>query len=337
MKSIGCDFRRGNHSLWPHHPNHVRNVARRQRIGFSYDAFQRFGRLQAEHSMSGILWLASYPKSGNTWLRAFLANYFQNGSTPISINALPNYAFGDNFLIHYQRQLNKPDEVISDDDTLRLRRSVHCWFATSRTQTVFVKTHSIVGKVGDVPLITPDATAGAVYVVRHPFDIAVSWAYHYRTHLDHAVDALCRTANALPRGNSLLVQYLGSWAEHVHSWTTAPGLTRHVMRYEDMQTRPRTTFAALVSFLQLPPDLERLKRAIRFSCFRELAAQEQRDGFVEARPDGSTRFFREGCLGTGITILSRAQRLRLCEALGEVMHRHGYDEKGAAMEWDHAS
>ena len=286
--------------------------------------------------MSGIIWLASYPKSGNTWLRAFLANHFANSQKPIAINKLPAFALGDNFLIHYERMLGRPCDRISDEEAQRLRPDVHQWFATAQGRTVFVKTHSIVGKVGDRPLITPDATAGAIYVIRHPFDVAVSWSHHYNTDLDHAVDALCRSGNALPRANGLLTQYLGSWAEHVHSWTTAPGLTRHVIRYEDMQTRPQATFAALAAFLGLPPDQERLKRSIRFSCFRELAGQERVSGFIEARPDGATRFFREGCLGTGMTILTDAQRARLSDALGDVMDRHGYSTSGAAGEWEHA-
>ncbi len=286
--------------------------------------------------MSGILWLASYPKSGNTWLRAFLANYFCNGQEALSINDLPNYALGDNFLVHYEYFLGKSKERISEDEALKVRPAVHRWFATAEGRTVFVKTHSIVGKIGDQPLITPEATAGAIYVMRHPFDVAVSWAYHYLTDLDRAVDALCRPGNALPRANGLLSQCLGTWAEHVHSWTTAPGLTRHVMRYEDMQTQPRATFATLVNFLELPPDADRLKRAIRFSCFRELAHQEREEGFVEARPDGSTRFFREGALGAGTTILNDVQKRRLCDALGEVMQRHGYDADGAAGEWENA-
>jgi len=276
--------------------------------------------------MSGIIWLASYPKSGNTWLRAFLANFFRNPARPVPINELPNYAVGDNFLIHYEQLTGKPAEAISDDEATRLRPVIHRWFARARGETVFVKTHSIVGKVGDVPLITPDATAGAIYVIRHPFDVAESWAHHYQTSLDQAVEAICRPNNALPRTDKLLQQCLGSWAEHVHAWTTAPGLTRHVMRYEDMLAQPRATFGALIRFLDVPVERARLKKAIRFASFGELAGQERRGGFVEARPDGKTRFFRAGAIGRGRDVLSPAQRERIVAELGEVMRRFGYDD-----------
>jgi len=285
--------------------------------------------------MSGIIWLASYPKSGNTWLRAFLANHFQNKSRAIPINELPNYAIGDNFLVHYERLLKKSESDISDEEATEARAKVHHWFASAQGHTAFVKTHNIVGKVDDHPLITPEATAGAIYIMRHPFDVAISWSHHYKTSLDKAVDALCRTGNALPRGNGLLT-HLGSWAEHVHSWTTAPGLTRHVLRYEDLQNQPRRSFAALVGFLGLPPDQARLKRSIRFSSFRELANQERKKGFVEARPDGATRFFRDGRVGSGTEGLTPEQQQRLSDALGDVMSRYGYGADGTVEEWQHA-
>ncbi|MEJ2083836.1 MAG: sulfotransferase, partial [Acidobacteriota bacterium] len=38
--------------------------------------------------MTGIVWLASYPKSGNTWLRAFLMNFLDPGKRPVDINQL---------------------------------------------------------------------------------------------------------------------------------------------------------------------------------------------------------------------------------------------------------
>jgi len=114
-------------------------------------------------------------------------------------------------------------------------------------------------------------------------------------------------------------------------------LTRHVLRYEDLQNQSRRTFASLVDFLGLPADQARLKRSIRFSSFRELADQERKKGFVEARPDGSTRFFRDGRVGSGTADLTSAQKHRLGDALGEVMSRYGYGADGAIEEWRHAS
>ena len=130
--------------------------------------------------MPGIIWLASYPKSGNTWLRAFLANYLRNAHQPIPINDLPNHILGDNMVVHYQQYGGLKPEEVTREAVARLRPKVHQWMAISRGQDVFVKTHNIIGTIDSVPLITPAATAGAIYVVRNPFDVAISFAHHYQ-------------------------------------------------------------------------------------------------------------------------------------------------------------
>lgn len=282
------------------------------------------GPVSLRPRLHGILWLASYPKSGNTWMRAFLANLFAGGEHPVPLNELPKWAVGDNFWLHYERLAGKPRAALGEADIRRLRPLVHHWFATGRGETAVVKTHSLLGFVDGAPLITAEVTAGALYIVRNPLDVAVSFAHHYATDLDRAVEALCREGNFLPASDRLLPQYIGSWSQHVRSWTETPGLRRLVVRYEDMVAQPRRTFESVVRFLGLPDDRPRLARAIRFSRFAELAAQERRSGFVEARPDGSTPFFRRGRPGAWREALSPAQVERMIAAHGPVMRRFGY-------------
>ena len=126
----------------------------------------------------------------------------------------------------------------------------------------------------------------------------------------------------------MLPQYVGSWARHVRSWTETPGLCPHVIRYEDVWHDPHRTFAALLRFLNLPVEPGRLDKAIRFCSFTELAAQEQRCGFVEARPDGRSRFFRAGRVGEGREVLNARQQRELFRALGDVMAAFGYTGRG---------
>jgi hypothetical protein len=283
--------------------------------------------------VSGIIWLASYPKSGNTWLRAFLANLFQNPEQPLPINELPNYVLGDNFLLHYEQFTGRPADQLSDEDFERLRPQIHEWFAFSKSDSVFVKTHNVCGAIEGRPLITPSATAGAIYVVRNPLDVAVSYANHYQVSLDRAAELLCDDKHLVPRAPDQLAQYLMSWSSHVKSWTEAKGMRRHVMRYEDMHEHPLKAFGGLARFLGLPKDLPRLKKAVRFSSFRELKAQEESRGFVEARPDGTTRFFRSGKAGTWRESLSPEQVERIIAANREVMERFGYlDETGTPVD-----
>ena len=274
--------------------------------------------------MSGILWLSSYPKSGNTWLRAYLANLFRNPSQPVPINELPNYALGDNFLIHYEQLSGKKAETLTPEEIVALRPRVHEWFARSRGDTVFVKTHNACVRVHGQPLITPSATAGAIYVIRNPFDVAVSFASHYQVTPERAVELLCDENHLLPPITGQLPQILLSWSSHAQSWLNAPGMRRHVMRYEDMRDKSVKTFAGLSKFLGLPEDLERIKRAIKFSSFGELKKQEESGGFVEARPDGKARFFRAGKVGSWRGILSDELIERLIDKHRETLIEFGY-------------
>lgn len=275
--------------------------------------------------MPGIIWLASYPKSGNTWLRAFLANFISGSAEPVPINDLPNFVLGDGFLIHYEQLTGKAADDLSEEELTRLRPRLHEWLAVSRPPNdVFVKTHNALVLADGVPLITPHATAGAIYVVRNPFDVAVSFAHHYQIPYQRAVDALCDKEYVLPPSGGQVTQVLCDWSGHYRSWTSVSGLTRHVMRYEDMKRSPQKAFRGLIKFLGLPQDKARLAKAIRFSSFDQLASQERRTDFVEARPDKATRFFRRGKVGGWREVLSAEQTDQLIETHREVMSELGY-------------
>lgn len=274
--------------------------------------------------MGAIIWLASYPKSGNTWLRAFLANYLSNAQQALPINDLPNHILGDNMVVHYLQYSGLKAEQLDRPTIARLRPAVHKWLAASRAEDVFVKTHNVVAKVDGVPLITPSATAGAIYVVRNPFDVAISFSHHYQVTMDRAVESLIEANYFLPAQGAQIEQYLGSWGRHVTSWTKAPGMTRHLMRYEDMIAQPLKAFGELTRFLGLPQDMDRLKRAIRFSDFKELSRQETTVRFVESRPDGKTKFFRQGQSGGWRQTLTQGQIDKLVEAFRPLLQELGY-------------
>lgn len=273
--------------------------------------------------MSEIVWLASYPKSGNTWLRAFLANYLSDADRPVDINQLPRISVSDNSARPYARLLKKPAEQITPQEVQRLRPKVHRRIAESAPGRIFVKTHNAVAKLGEASTITLSVTAAALYVLRNPFDVTVSFADHYGLTLDQAVKALNDERNATLPTPEVVFQLLSSWSRHVWSWTTVPGLKLHLLRYEDMTTAPEETFRQVVKFLGLELDPARLERAIRFSSFGVLAEQEAREGFIE-RSGKAGRFFREGKVGGFRAQLSEEQIRALVETHRQALRRYGY-------------
>jgi hypothetical protein len=273
--------------------------------------------------MAGIYWLASYPKSGNTWLRVFLANAVGKAEQPYDINALREFGGSDSRASYYERAAARPIEALSDPELHRLRPAVHRFLANRRPGHAFVKTHNAIAVIDGIPTITPELTAGAVYVVRNPLDVAVSFAHHFAIGLDAAVEQLCLPGSRVGTADRAVFSQLGTWSRHVESWTEAPGLSPHVVRYEDLLARPVPSFRAVADYLRLELGREALKRAVRFSSFKELAMQEARAGFVE-RGAASARFFREGSAGQWRRHLGAPQVDRIAAVNGEVMRRYGY-------------
>jgi hypothetical protein len=274
----------------------------------------------------GIIWLASYPKSGNTWSRFFLANYLANPDSPMPINDIPNlsYITHDSPIDHFERFAGKKLEEMAEEEVAEVRGKVHKWLALSRGRDIFVKTHNMVGISHGFPLIAPEATAGAIYIVRNPLDVSVSFSHHFGMTIERAVQALCTPEFFIPTAENQITQHFGSWTQHVNSWTRAPGMVRHVMRYEDMWHHPRETFAELVAFLGLPAEPDRLAKAIEFSSFDELKGQEKKSKFKEARGNDDAAFFRGGKIGGWREVLSEAQVAQLIDAHRDAMRRFGY-------------
>ena len=297
--------------------------------------------------MPGVLWLASYPKSGNTWVRAFIANYLVDASSPVPINELPEFVRGDGPKHYYEDVLGFPIEgTLSVKETQELRLILHEKFAHESQNTTIVKTHNAIAYLEDIPTINPEATEGAVYIMRNPLDVALSYAHHYGMTYDQAIEKLAWEQNSLGGTERQVLQFLGSWSE-------APGLKLHVMRYEDVLVDPTASFAGLIKFLDLPEEPERVEKAVWFSSFDALAGQEESEGFVEAVPakehaafqgkdvekipetakyqgECRIRFFRAGKLGSWRDQLTSDQVSRIISDHREVMEAPGYlDEQGA--------
>ena len=277
--------------------------------------------------MGGIIWLASYPKSGNTWLRAFLHNLLRNPDRPMHVNELDRFCYGDSRTNWYEQAAGRPDGELDRAGIARLRPKVHETFARSFPDSVFVKTHNMVGTAEGVPLVTMEVTAGAIYVVRNPLDVVLSAADHFGLSLDDAITMMADPGAGTLTDATNVFEVYGSWSMHVASWTAGGEGGPLVVRYEDMLEKPQGTFGGIARFLGLKPPRPRLDKAIRFSSFNVLKEQEQRDGFQE-RSVHSGGFFRVGRSGQWRKVLSEQQVGRMVEAHREQMQRFGYVPKG---------
>lgn len=286
--------------------------------------------------MSGrLFWLASYPKSGNTWFRAFLRNLDHGSDSPASINDL-----GATSLAASRAWM---DEALGFDtgnlhpaEIERLRPAIYRFASHLSRSYAYRKIHDACHRVeGGRWIVDAEATAGALYLIRNPLDVAISYAHHADHSIDEAIAAMADPGHCLARndGQGLkpqVEQRLLTWSGHVLSWVDNPDIPIHLLRYEDMQTIGAQAFAAAARFLRLDAGAGAIERAIAFSSFDTLKAQEEREPFRE-RAQRSAGFFRKGAIGDWQTILSGAQIDRILDAHGLVMQRFGYcDAAGVA-------
>src|SRR5215471_13125543 len=190
--------------------------------------------------MGKILWLASYPRSGNTWLRAFLHNLLRDPPDPYGINRLQDFTLIDSQARWYRPLDPRPCNELSKEEVAALRPLVHAAMTRAFPDTVFVKTHNALVEDRGTPMISLAHTAGAIYVVRDPLDVAVSYSFHFGVPLADAVAALNRPGNqSVGNQPNFVYERHGSWSEHVGSWTALSGPALHVVRYEDMVHQPQ--------------------------------------------------------------------------------------------------
>lgn len=243
-----------------------------------------------------LMWLASYPKSGNTWMRAFLANYIFNLEQPVPVNQLSRVGIGDAITLAHRRVAGGNFDPTDARQTVAVRVKMLETVNANGADLNLIKTHNQNAAAFGVELIPRRLTRGAIYILRDPRDMALSYASHHGFSIEETVERLRRPDNATAGNDYNVHQFLGNWSDHVRSWIRARGFPVLAVRYEDMLADPKESFAKVVEFVGLTPDATRLDKAIAFSSFDQLRAQEAKSGFVE-NSDKQERFFRSGKAG----------------------------------------
>lgn len=284
-----------------------------------------------------FVWLASWAKSGNTWVRCLLANFMSESHEPVSINDILQKLPGN----HANRRKDFDDftGVLSshctDDEIDSLRPAAYRFMAAATVAEAkdgvpfsFHKTHdACMDTPSGEPLYPADVTAGALYLIRNPLDVAVSFAFHCgHEDMSEAVARLQDPATSLEGGtNPQLRSRMGNWSAHVESWSRAP-FPVLVLRYEDLLADTQGRLLQIVRFLGLDGDdaESRIRYAVERAAFARLQEAEEREGFWE-RALNSRRFFRSGRAGDWRRYLTAEQARMLLDAHGPVMSAWGYD------------
>lgn len=272
----------------------------------------------------GYCWIASYPKSGNTWMRLALASLRAGGVQPDFSQPLAFAPFAAD-----RREVELAFDLESSDFTPAECRDMRARAATQMAREADAPLYRRVHEAWErtpsgLPLFPPEATLASLYIVRDPRDVAISLAHHNDFSVDQAIASMADpgTTWAMRTGGivTAFAQHLSTWSLHVEGWLSAAPAPL-VLRYEDMQADPAGSLARAARHLLM--DAAAAPAAAAATQFDNLRQAEAEHGFRNGQVAGR-RFFRRGVAGGWRQDLSREQAARIERDHGLVMARMGY-------------
>lgn len=273
-----------------------------------------------------IVWIASYPKSGSTWLRALLTASLCPDE-PLDLNRLIGAS-----VVFERAELDEHAAIDSAhhsiEELLPYQSHYHRAFARDLQGPVFIKTHSAFRSSPDgIDLFPCEASAGAILIVRNPLDIVGSYAHHEGKSAEAIIARMADSAACQDawddRISKALPQRVADWSGNVASWLDQSVMPVCLVRYEDMLDDTPAVLVKVLEFSGIGLDDHALQGAVEACSFARLSAAEARGGFVE-KPSQMRSFFRAGAGGQGTRELTAEQASRVRSHHRAAMERLGY-------------
>jgi hypothetical protein len=272
-----------------------------------------------------LIWLASYPRSGNTWTRALIHALYHLGlgQSPMAIDLDRLGGVGDNHGDYFRKYLQGPTKLADPKAIAALRSRAQGDIVAMAGGAQLVKTHNARIDYLGFPLIDDALTAGAIYIVRNPLDVCISLAHYYGISTDDAIARMGTHEFREESDDRYVYSIWGSWTENVRSWIGNPGPRTLVIRYEDLAERPAVVVPAIARHLLMELTPAQTGRAIELASFDRLKATEQKAGFRE-KPGFAKQFFRAGKAGEWRETLTPQQVERVVADHRSLMERFRY-------------
>jgi hypothetical protein len=210
-----------------------------------------------------------------------------------------------------------------------LRRQAYLRFSGSNENLKFLKVHDRFSNDQDDGLLFPqEVSALGIYMVRNPLDVAVSFSSHLGASIDETIgmmNSVLEFGAGETQFTSQLFQEVGSWKDHVLSWTTQESFPVRLVRYEDLGSDGPNLLMSIFQTLGMDIPESAIRSAVDNAKFEKLRSLEEKQGFCE-RPASQKRFFRSGRVGQWREVLTRPQMARIISYNGQVMEQLGYGE-----------
>ena len=270
--------------------------------------------------MKKIVWLASYPKSGNTYVRCFLSNYIYNLDSEFSFNLLkkiPKFETKKNFLnfienvktdekfIYYKYCTAVQEKLINDHDQKNL----------------IFKTHHFYGQLNNFEFTNKENTLLFIYLIRDPREVLISYARHSNMTIEDMLEFF--TSNQIIRNYEM--ETIVNWSMHYKSWKSFKGVPNLFIKFEDLIKNPSNEFKKIIEFLSNFIDIKfnnkKFDETLKFTKFQNLQNLENKFGFDESQENN---FFNSGKIDSWKKILTENQIKKIENSFYEEMKELKY-------------
>ena len=283
-----------------------------------------------------IFWIASYPKSGNTWLRTLISSYYYSKDGIFhpdlikNIGQFPEKDYFKDFPLDTQNVVGttkywiKAQEKINYDNKLR-----------------FFKTHNVYGKIDNRPFTNKENSLGCIYIIRDPRNVITSLSNHYELNYEDSFAWMSNHKKYIydNRGNDDFgnFQFISSWSNHYKSWKIQKDIPIKIIRYEDLLLKTYEVTKEVIQFINSTSDqkneldIKKLKNSVNSTSFSKLKKNEKEKGFSEAifskKKKKMIPFFNLGPENDWKTILDKDFAIKLNEKFKDDLKEFGYLKK----------
>ncbi len=277
-----------------------------------------------------IIWLASYPKSGNTLVRSLLTSYFFSKDGNFNFALLKNIKqFPDNSLF-------KRIGVDTNNENEMYKNYINTQKIFYKKNSIrFLKTHSAYVDQEGFRFTNGDHTIGVIYIVRDPRNVVSSFSHHFQKTTEQSLESLLTPQYLGKNSKTACTTWMGSWQYHYNSWKIFKKYKRYLLiKYEDLVLNTEQTFTNILKFVaalnkvNFSLDKEKFNNCLKSTSFDNMQKLEDSETFKEAKTNSITgkkiKFFNLGAKNDWKKILDLEITKNLEKELNNEMKELGY-------------